>query len=66
MRRMRHPSPLPPDPAAVIGSPLPTKQVAIVDGSPLPPDPRILLAGGPSPLAGTAPDLQAPVSSRQG
>jgi hypothetical protein len=36
-----HPSPLPPDPAAVTGSPLPTKATVIVSGSPLPPDPRV-------------------------
>jgi hypothetical protein len=35
-----HPSPLPPDPTAVTGSPLPTKPTVIVSGSPLPPDPR--------------------------
>jgi hypothetical protein len=65
MRRIRHPSPLPPDPSSVIGSPLPTKPVVIVSGSPLPPDPRIRLADGdPSPFPRTVPDFQAPVSSR--
>jgi hypothetical protein len=41
-----HPSPMPPDPTTVTGSPLPTKATVIVSGSPLPPDPRALLAGG--------------------
>jgi hypothetical protein len=40
MSRIRHTSPLPPDPSSVIGSPLPSKPIAIVAGSPLPPDPR--------------------------
>jgi hypothetical protein len=65
MLRIRHPSPLPPDPAAVIGSPLPAKPIAIIAGSPLPPDPRVRLVGDdPSPLPRAATGPAAPVSSR--
>jgi hypothetical protein len=46
-----HPSPLPPDPPAAGGSPLPARSSVISSGSPLPPDPRFLLAAGdPSPF----------------
>jgi hypothetical protein len=43
MVTIRHPSPLPPDPALIsVGSPLPPRRTVVTIGSPLPPDPDVL------------------------